>query len=95
MARPCRVRFCVLSVQSLERIACIGDACGFGVSVLIGVFSMMAMYGGMQSLQSLNHSVDGGHTFTRYDAKLDTVARYGAFPTDSVWCVLSAPVIRV
>ena len=32
-------------------------------------------------------SVDGGKTFTVYDTKLTCDARYGAFPSDSVWYV--------
>jgi len=31
--------------------------------------------------------VDGGATFSAYNASLTTIARYGAFPTDDVWYV--------
>ena len=35
------------------------------------------------NVQGVGLSVDGGKTFTTYNASLSTWARYGAFPTDT------------
>jgi len=37
--------------------------------------------------EGVGFSIDGGASFTVYDAKLTTEARYGAFPTDDTWYV--------
>ena len=39
--------------------------------------------------QGVGLSVDGGATFKTYDANLDGIARFGAFPTDTTWYVAS------
>ena len=39
--------------------------------------------------QGAGVSVDGGKTFKTYDAGLDGIARFGAFPKDTTWYVAS------
>jgi len=45
-------------------------------------FGVTGQYG---AVNGVGLSVDGGATFTAYDAKLTTDARYGAFPSDTQW----------
>lgn len=47
-------------------------------------FGVTGQYG---SVEGVGISSDGGKTFKTFDAKLSTEARYGAFPSDSVWYV--------
>ena len=47
-------------------------------------FGVTGQYG---AVEGVGISVDGGKTFKTFDAKLDTEARYGAFPSDNVWYV--------
>jgi hypothetical protein len=47
-------------------------------------FGVTGTYG---SVEGVGFSVDGGASFTTFDAKLTTEARYGAFPTDTTWYV--------
>jgi len=42
---------------------------------------------GLQGTNGVGLSVDGGKTFKVYDANLQTLERYGAFPTDTTWYV--------
>jgi hypothetical protein len=50
-------------------------------------FGVTGSYGPTGDIEGVGISVDGGKTFTTYDAALDTRARYGAFPGDTVWYV--------
>jgi len=67
------------SSQSVRYIGTDGEgALKFGVTGQYGLFT---------TINGVGISVDGGKSFKVYDANMQTLPRYGAFPTNTTWYV--------